>query len=111
MGPELKTRAPKFKFQKGWFSFSKGRSQIWLQVTQPSVEIFRNPVVFWGEARSACPKYMAKFGDFFPSKKKGILKRNIPFKLFNFWRNFAAEKRLIITYYKYMVQGVLEYVF
>jgi hypothetical protein len=110
MGPELKTRAPKFKFQKGWRLFSKGPSQIWLQVTQPSVEIFRNPLVFWGEARGACPNIWRNLAIVF-QVKKGILQWNIPFLLFNFWRNFAAKRRLIITYYKYMVQGVLEYVF
>jgi len=62
IGPELKNSYVEIQI-------SNGRSQIWLQVTQPSMETFRNPVVFWGEARSACPKYMAKFGDFFPSKK------------------------------------------
>jgi hypothetical protein len=75
----------------GWCSFSKGRSQIWLQVTQPSVEIFRNPIVFWGEARSACPN--KKFGDFFPSKKREYCNGIFPFFTFQFLAKFCSQKK------------------
>jgi hypothetical protein len=74
MGPELKTRAPKFKFHKG-FHFQKGVAKFGYRSHSPQWKFLGIPLCS-GEKLEA---HVQNIWRFFSKLKKGILQRNIPF--------------------------------